>query len=471
MHADDNFVRSERPLEAHYFHSAGLSELTLPAGSVEVDVMRGFEYSGEKKRVLISPGRHSNLTIYLKPISLPKDSHSQWVSGDVHVHMNYGGAYRNTPKHLVDQAAAENLSIIEDLVVNKEQRIPDIAYFSSKPDPASTATNLLLHSQEYHTSYWGHLGLLNLTRNFLIPGYAAYPNTAAASLFPPNAVVADVAHEQQAVVGYVHPYDSIPDPAKDESLTHELPVDVALGKVDYIEVMGFSDHKSTAAVWYRLLNCGFHLPTAAGTDAMANFASLRGPVGLNRVYVNVPAGPLDIRTWLVSLKRGRTFATNGPLLRFTLGGRELGDELRLPASDNKVKFTASLHSIVPIDHLQIICNGQVARDLKLNAARLSADVEETIPISRSGWCLLRAWSEKPEHPMLDAYPYATTSPIYVTVAGSPLRPAEDAAYFVAWIDRMIDATNSNKDWNTEAEKKAVLSLLSYARSIYERTKL
>ena len=470
MHADDNFVRSERPFEAHYFHSTGNSELTLPAGTAEVDVMKGFEYGVEKKRVLITPGRRSNLTIYLKPISLPKDSHSQWVSGDVHVHMNYGGAYRNTPKHLVEQATAENLSIVEDLVVNKEQRIPDIAYFSTKPDPASTGTNLLLHSQEYHTSYWGHLGLLNLTRNFLIPGYAAYPDTAAASLFPPNAVVADLAHEQQAVVGYVHPYDSIPDPAKDESLTHELPVDVALGKADYIEVMGFSDHKSTVAVWYRLLNCGFHLPTAAGTDAMANFASLRGPVGLNRVYVNVPAGPLDIRTWLVSLKQGRTFATNGPLLRFTLGGRKLGDELQLPAGDNKVKFTASLRSIVPIDHLQVICNGQVARDLKLNADRVIADVEDTIPISRSGWCLLRAWSEKPEHPVLDSYPYATTSPIYVSIAGSQLKAAEDAAYFVAWIDRMIDAANSNKDWNTEAEKKAVLSLLSYARSIYERTK-
>ena len=61
-----------------------------------------------------------------------------------------------------------------------------------------------------------------------------------------------------------------------------------LGKVDYIEVMGFSEHKSTARVWYRLLNCGFHLPTAAGTDAMANYASLRGPVGLNRVYASVP---------------------------------------------------------------------------------------------------------------------------------------------------------------------------------------
>jgi TolB protein len=468
MRADDNFVRSERAFEAHYFHTPGSSELAVPAGTVEVEVMKGFEYSVEKKRVLITAGRRSNLTIYLKPLNLPKDTHSQWVSGDVHVHMNYGGGYRNTPKHLIEQAAAENLSIVEDLVVNKEQRIPDIAYFSTKPDPASTATNLLLHSQEYHTSYWGHLGLLNLTRNFLIPGYAAYPNTAAASLFPANAIVADVAHEQQAVVGYVHPYESIPDPAKDESLTHELPVDVALGKVDYIEVMGFSDHKSTAAVWYRLLNCGFHLPTAAGTDAMANFASLRGPVGLNRVYVNVPAGPLDIRTWLASLKQGRTFATNGPLLRFTLGGRELGDQLRLPAGDNKVKFTASLRSIVPIDHLQVICNGQVARDLKLNADRVRADVEDTIPISHSGWCLLRAWSEKPEYPVLDLYPYATTSPVYVSVAGSALKAAEDASYFVAWIDRMIDAVKSNQDWNTEAEKNAVPSLFSYARSVYER---
>ena len=47
-----------------------------------------------------------------------------------------------------------------------------------------------------------------------------------------------MAHEQHALVGYVHPYDAVPDPAKDASLTHELPVDLALGKVDYIEVVG-----------------------------------------------------------------------------------------------------------------------------------------------------------------------------------------------------------------------------------------
>ena len=468
MNADDNFVRSERSFEAHYFHTSGNAVLTLPAGRAEVEVTKGFEYRFERQTVNITAGQTSSLTVHLKPLSLPQEAGSQWVSGDVHVHMNYGGAYRNTPKHLVTQAAAENLQVVEDLVVNKEQRIPDIAYFSTKPDPASTATNLLLHGQEFHTSYWGHLGLLNLTQNFLLPGYAAYPHTAAASLFPANAMVADMAHAQHALVGYVHPYDSVPDPANDASVSHELPVDLALGKVDYIEVLGFADHKSTASVWYRLLNCGFRLPTAAGTDAMANFASLRGPVGLNRVYVKFPAGPLNIGIWLDSLKHGRTFATNGPLLGFSLGGKQLGDELSLLASQNRVKFRAWLRSFVPIDHLQVICNGEVVRDLKVNHDLESADVEDTIPVLRSGWCLLRAWSEKAEHPVLDLYPYATTSPIYVKVAGSNPKPVEDAAYFIAWIDRMIDAAKVNQDWNTEAEKNAVLEMLTSARGIYLR---
>jgi TolB protein len=314
---------------------------------------------------------------------------------------------------LIFQAAAENLAIVENLIVNKEQRIPDIAYFSAKPDSIANAPPLVFEGQEFHTSYWGHLGLLNLTRNLLIPAYAAYPGTAAASLFPANAQVADMAHAQHGLVGYAHPFESVPDPAKDPSLTDELPVDVALGKVDYIEVVGFSEHKSTAEVWYKLLNLGFHLPAAGGTDAMANFASLRGPVGLNRVYAKVPVGRLDISSWLDSLKQGHTFATDGPLLGLAVGGKEAGEELRLPGGNTQVPFKAWLRSIVPLDHLQIICNGAVAAELKLNADRQGSDPQGTIPITHSGWCLLRTWADKPEHPVLDLYPYATTSPIDV----------------------------------------------------------
>ena len=275
-------------------------------------------------------------------------------------------------------------------------------------------------------------------------------------------------------MGYVHPFDIVVDPTTDPTLTHgepldealELPVDVALGKVDYIEVMGFSDHRMTAEVWYRLLNCGFRLPTGAGSDTMANYASLRGPVGLTRVYAQVPKSKATVPAWLDSLKKGRTFATNAPLIGFTLGGKELGEELKLRAGENQVKFKAWMRSIVPVDHLEVVCNGRVVRDVKLGGSRESAEAEDTIPISQSGWCVLRASSDKPEHPVLDDYVYATTSPIYVTVPGAATKSAEDAAYFVAWIDRLGEAAKANHDWNNEAEKASVLKLLDEARQVY-----
>jgi len=466
MHADDSFVRGERPFEPHYFHSSGESEVVVPAGRVRIEVMKGFEYQFQQHDMTFDAGPH-NLAITLMPLKIPAEPDRQWISGDVHMHMNYAGTYRNTPEHLVMQARAENLSIVEDLVVNKEQRFPDIAYFKPGPDPASIATTLLFHSQEFHTSYWGHLALLNLTDHVLLPGYAAYPNTAAASLFPPNAVIADLAHEQHGLAGYAHPYDTLPDPAdKNTPLTDELPVDVALGKVDYLEVLGFSDHKATTEVWYRLLNCGFRIPAAGGTDAMANFASLRGPVGLNRVYAAAPKGKVDYAAWLDSLKHGRTFATNGPLLGFTLADQRIGGDLQLP-QPGSVQFTAWLRSFVPVDHLQVICDGEVAQELQLPADRQSANVSGTLPITKSGWCLLRALSDKPQYPVLDLYPYATTSPIYVTVGGKPATSSSDAAYFLAWIDRLIESADASTAWNTPEEKRAVLGLLNGARGIYE----
>jgi len=476
MHAEDNFVRSERPFEAHYFHTSGSAEVTVPAGPVTVEVMKGLEYRVEKAQVKVASGARANLVVRLRRLQVPADPNFHWVSGDLHVHMNYGGAYRNTPANLVKQEEAENLWLIENLIVNKEQRIPDIAYFTPKLDPASTRDHLLFHAQEFHTSYWGHVGLLNLTHNFLLPGYASYNHTAAASLFPTNAAAADLAHAQQGLVGYVHPFDFAPDPVKDPTLTQgepldvalELPVDVALGKVDYIEAMGFSDHKATTSVWYRLLNCGFRLPTGAGSDTMANYASLRGPVGLTRVYARVPKGPLNIASWMGALKHGHTFATNGPLLGFTLGGKEVGDEVKLPAGESKVKFTAGMRSIVPIDHLEVICNGAVVRELKLGSDGETANADDTIPITRSGWCLLRAWSEKAEHPILDLYPYATTSPIYVTVAGSKPKAPEDTAYFIAWIGRLEEAVKTNQDWNSDSEKTTVLKTLDEAREVYKK---
>jgi hypothetical protein len=207
------------------------------------------------------------------------------------------------------------------------------------------------------------------------------------------------------------------------------------------------------------------LPTAAGTDFMGNYASLRGPVGLNRVYAALRPGPLEMGPWLASIKAGQTFATNGPLLRFSLGEQAIGGVVRLEKKQ-EVRFSAELFSIVPVDHLQIVCNGKVARELAIDSNRSLAHVEGSIPLDASGWCVLRAFSDQAEYPILDLYPYATSSPVYVNLAGAPVRNAADAAYFVAWVDRLIAAARGNTSWNTEAEKESVMSMLRDARAKY-----
>lgn len=472
MHAEDNFVRSERPFESHYFHSDGRSELTVPRGHVEIEVTKGFEYSVAKQT--LPCGEDAKVVIHLKPLQIPIAENKRLASADLHVHMNYGGAYRNTPAHLLADAAAENLFLVENLIVNKEQRIPDIGYFRTTPDPASTRDRWLMHGQEFHTTWWGHLALLNLTHNFLLPDYTAYANTAAASLFPPNASIDDLGHQQGGLVGYAHPFDIAIDPVTDPTLRHgepldealELPVDAALGKVDYIEALGFSDHRDTSEIWYRLLNCGFRLPAAAGSDTMANYASLRGPVGLTRVYAEIPRNAASPQPLLDAVRHGRTFATNGPLLGFTLSGKTMGDELTLPAGTHNLPLTVWLRSFVPIDRLELVCNGKVLRQLKINPDRQSADLRETLPISETGWCLLRASTEKAEHPVLDDYVFATTSPIYIKVSGSAPHTAEDASFFITWIGRLTVAVNANTDWNSSAEKSSVLQLLEQASQVY-----
>jgi TolB protein len=467
IRADDSLDKTERRFEAHYFLSEGKSEIAVPVGIVEVDVLKGIENKWQRLKISVEQDKKSEANFQLRPLLWATSESVQWVSADLHVHMNYGGHYRNTPKSLIAQARAENLGIVFNLIVNKEERVPDIAYFSPDLDPASTATTLISHGQEFHTSFWGHLGLLHPSSNYLVPGYAGYPGTAAASLYPTNSAVADMGHAEGALVGYVHPFETIPDPMSDEKLTVELPVDVALGKVDYIEILGFSDPKSTAAVWYRLLNCGFHLPAGAGTDAMMNFASLRGPMGLNRVYASVPRDSIELTTWLDQLRNGHTFATNGPLLRFQLGNQPVGGQLDLPGGSQKVEFSASLRSIVPIEHLEVVCNGRVAQELLISGDRSSVDAHGQVTLDKSGWCLLRAWSEKSEYPILDAYLYGTTSPIYVTVGGGATTSREDAQYFLTWIDRLRDAGQHNQDWNTESEKNSVMELFSEAAKVFQ----
>jgi Tol biopolymer transport system component len=468
VHADDMLVPERDAFETRYFHTSGRSVIAVPSDRLAITVSRGPEY--EVVRVEEDAARAAwsgTRVVTLRPLQRPPDWPDMW-SGDLHVHMNYGGHYRNTPQRLGAQARAEDLDVVHNLIVNKEQRFPDIASFRTDPDSAAGGGVLILHGQEFHTSYWGHLGLLNLRRHLVLPGYAAYPYTAAASPYPHNTAIADIARRQQALVGYVHPFDTVVDPVREE-VTNALPVDAALGKVDYYEAVGFSDPRATSEIWYRLLECGLQIPAGAGTDAMANYASLRGPVGLNRVYVPAASrsAPLTSDAFLAEIKKGRGMATNGPLLQLTANDAQPGDTVRLDAAA-PLRYRYGMRANFSVDRLELIWNGAVARTLDIGAGRRSADGDGVLPVTGSGWLLLRAWNEGPDPNVMDAYPFATTSPVYVRVGDRPRRSPDAAAYFLRWLDRIQSATEANAAYRTAAERAQVLTDVARAREFYQQ---
>ncbi len=129
-----------------------------------------------------------------------------------------------------------------------------------------------------------------------------------------------------------------------------------------------------------------------------------------------------------------------------------------------VTARVSLKSNVAIDHLEIVGNGEVVRDIPLAGDRKAAAATVTIPVVKSGWYLLRARSDRALYPVLDLYPYATTTPVYVTVGGEPVRSAADAEYFIRWIDRLEEGVRTSRDFNTEAERAHTLTLIRDARA-------
>jgi hypothetical protein len=186
---------------------------------------------------------------------------------------------------------------------------------------------------------------------------------------------------------------------------------------------------------------------------------------MNRVYLH-SSGSTDAAELQLALKNGRTVASNGPQLALQVEQRNPGDTLTLPVEGETVHYRAALRSPVAIDHLEIVHNGRVVAAYRFGKDRTVANMEGDITIRDSGWLVLRAWNEGADPLIFDLYPYATTSPIYVEVAGKAPQSPQDGAYFVQWMDRVISAADARLDYNDAREKQATLEYLRAARAVY-----
>jgi hypothetical protein len=69
--------------------------------------------------------------------------------------------------------------------------------------------------------------------------------------------------------------------------------------------------------------------------------------------------------------------------------------------------------------------------------------------------------------VFDIYPYASTSPVYVTIDGKGLRSTDDADYFIAWINRVRESAVAHPDYNSPEERAAVLANIDKAIQVFQ----
>jgi hypothetical protein len=180
----------------------------------------------------------------------------------------------------------------------------------------------------------------------------------------------------------------------------------------------------TQQIYYRLLNCGLRIPPSAGSAS----GVLPNPVGYDRVYVHV-GKELTWDGWWAGLRAGRSFVTNGPLLRVRAGGELPGHVFT--AAEGKpldVEVKGTLTTGDTVRFLEVVRDGAVERRVSREEFARAGTLG-TLTFRSSGWFLVRAIADNPK-----TFRFASTAPYYVEYGPAPRRVSRASAqFFLDWV--------------------------------------
>ena len=447
------------------FHHAGEFRVEVPAGALTMDIVKGFEFWPVREEVEIEAGEVTQLTVELQPMT--DMAAKGWYSGSTHVHMNYAGNLHNTLENLMMMSDAEDQDIVLEQVANKDNRILDYQHFvpGGGAHPLSTKDRVLVVGQEYRPPFYGHVFMFGLRDHLISPFTTGYEGTAIESLYPSNTDMFRKAKAQGATVGYVHAFGGGTDPLEGSlGGAKGYMVDAALGTTDAVEWANAS--RAGFYPWYATLNNGLTATAVGGEDSISNLHRSK-LVGSVRTYVYTGGKGLTMEAWLEGLRNGNAFVSTGPLVELSVNGRIPGEEVELAASGT-VEIQGRVRSITPLDKAYIVFNGEVVEEIPFTGDRLELDLSKSYPVSGSGWFHLRVEGKNEERFPLDAnFALGFTNPVWVTVAGQPVRNRASAEYSIRWIDKLRAMAEEWPGWRSDKEREHVFAQFDEARQIYE----
>jgi hypothetical protein len=429
------------PFWKDHFDADGPVRLSLPAGEYSAEIERGPESEAASRTFKVGAEGGKEVAVELK--RLLTLSQEGWWSGDLHVH-----------RPLSD---VELLLKAEDLHV-----APVITWWNKRQLPGAPVERF--DTDRFYEGMSGEdereggaLMFYGLTKPLAIQDASReYPS--------PSKFLMEAKADRRVHADIEKPF------------WWDTPTWIATGQVDTIGIAVNHFCRSTMSeteawgkprpadrlppplgvgywvqeLYYHVLNAGLRIPPSAGSAS----GVLPNPVGYNRVYVHVDGEP-TWEKWWDGLRAGRSFVTNGPLLRVTAGGVLPGHVFR-SEKPIAVELAARLDGRDPVETLEIVRNGRVERTVPVTGAL------GKIEFVSSGWFLVRCIAKNEK-----TFRFASTAPFYVEIGDRPDRISRASAqFFVDWIDeRMARVPLKLKD---PEQLEEVLTWHRHAREFWAR---
>ena len=433
----------------------GETRVKLPLGNIYLEVSKGFEIKPVRRVYTITPETRE-ITIEIEHL-LPWREKG-WVSADTHVHFL-------SPQSALLEGAGEGVNVVNLLASQWGELFTNIGDFDGRTTHGSKECGgdgeyLVRVGTENRQHVLGHISLCGYNGGIITPLTTGGPNEAALG----DAVEVTLSQwakqcrEQGGVVVLPH----FPNPRCENAAA------IVLDRIDAVEMTSWGNlyggiDPYSLSDWYRYLNCGYFVAAVGGTDKM----SANTAVGTIRTYALIEDEEFTYDNWKKAVRAGKTFATYGPLMEFSVEGKPMGSRIQLPATGGRLNAAWQLATVtIPLSKVELVVNGETREVVSLADSPNEAEGCFAVKMDKSGWIALRVrggYADRNE--VITAH----SSPVMVEVEGTPIFAAADALTILEQIEGALAFVNTIA---TRAEAKAYkdvkMTLTSAHRSLHNR---
>jgi len=432
----------------------GETSINLPLGKVYVEISKGFEIRPVRKVVEVTPATEEIVVEIEKVLPWREKG---WVTADTHVHFL-------SPVSALLEGAAEGVNVVNLLASQWGELMTNVGDFDGattwgSKEAGGQGEYLVRVGTENRQHVLGHISLLGYRGQIIAPMTTGGPNESAIG-DPIEILLTEWARQCKKQGGLVV-LPHFPNPRA------EYAASIVSGDIDALEMTSWGDLYSgidpySLSDWYRYLNCGHLVAAVGGTDKM----SASTAVGTVRTYARIdPRVEFTYETWMEAVQRAETFVTYGPLLEFAVDGRPMGSCIEMSASGGTVDVAWQVASVtVPMSRVELIVNGEIRESITVPPGQASGSW--SVKVDKSAWLALLVRGHYADKPEIIA---AHSSPVMITVEGSPMLAAADAVTILEQIEgalAYLDTVGTRAD--DIAYKRMRIVLESAHRTLHNR---